>query len=73
MDIPLFLENKMYGKDDIIIFIKTRKNDVNKKIRKRPNFNKKLVDKTKITFKEICFYKFINKISKLFPTIVKLN
>ena len=47
LDIPLFLENKMYGKDDIIIFIKTRKNDVNKKIRKRPNFNKILVEKFK--------------------------
>ncbi len=47
LDIPLFLENKMYGKDDIIIFIKTRKNDVNKKIRKRPNFNKILMGKFK--------------------------
>ena len=47
MDIPLFLENKMYGKDDIIVFVKTKKKEVNKKIRKRPNFNKILVEKFK--------------------------
>ena len=47
LDIPLFLENKMYGKDDIIIFVKTKKKEVNKKIKKRPNFNKILVGKFK--------------------------
>jgi dephospho-CoA kinase len=47
LDIPLFLENKMYGKDDIIVFVKTKKKEVNKKIRKRPNFNKILVEKFK--------------------------
>ena len=47
LDIPLFLENKMYGKNDIIVFVKTKKKEVNKKIRKRPNFNKILVGKFK--------------------------
>ena len=47
LDIPLFLENKMYEKDDIIVFVKTKKKEVNKKIRKRPNFNKILVEKFK--------------------------
>ena len=47
MDIPLFLENKMYEKDDVIVFVKTKKREVNKKIRKRPNFNKILVEKFK--------------------------
>ena len=47
LDIPLFLENKMYRKDDVIVFVKTKKREVNKKIRKRPNFNKILVEKFK--------------------------
>tara|TARA_B100000886_G_C20412954_1_gene487903 strand:- start:37 stop:624 length:588 start_codon:yes stop_codon:yes gene_type:complete len=47
LDIPLFLENKMYGKNDIIIFVKTKKSDVNKKIKLRPNFNKILLKKFK--------------------------
>ena len=44
LDIPLFLENKMYGKEDIIVFVKTKKKEVNKKIRKRPNFNIKIIN-----------------------------
>ena len=47
LDIPLFLENKMYGKNDIIVFVKTKKKEVNKEIKKRPNFNKILVGKFK--------------------------
>ena len=44
LDIPLYLENKMYKRNDVIIFLETKKEDVNKKLRKRKNFNQKLIN-----------------------------
>ena len=55
LDIPLYLENKMYKRDDVIIFIKTSKKDVNKKLKKRKNFNQKLINilrKSQLTLKQ---------------------
>ena len=43
LDIPLYLENKMCRKNDIIIFLKTKKKDVDKKLKKRKNFNQKIL------------------------------
>ena len=44
LDIPLYLENKMYKRDDIIIFLKTKKKDVDSRLKKRKNFNQKLLN-----------------------------
>ncbi len=44
LDIPLYLENKMNMKNDIIIFLKTMKKDVDKRLKKRKNFSKKLLN-----------------------------
>ena len=49
LDIPLFLENKIDKKDDILIFIKADKGQIDKRIKKRKNFNSKLLKK----FREI--------------------
>ncbi len=45
LDIPLLLENKINNKKDVLIFVQTKKSDILKKLRKRKNFNKKLMDK----------------------------
>ncbi len=42
-DIPLLIENKLNKKKDIIIFIKSKKNKVLNRLKKRPNFNEKLI------------------------------
>ena len=47
LDIPLYLENKLNKKKDIIIFLKTKKKDVYKRLKKRKNFNKKLLNTLK--------------------------
>ena len=47
LDIPLFLENNINKKRDILIFIQSKKSEVLKRLRKRPNFNKKLFKKFK--------------------------
>jgi len=55
LDIPLYLENKMYKRNDVIIFLKTKKEDVNKKLKKRKNFNRKLINilrKSQLTLKQ---------------------
>ena len=44
LDIPLYLENKMNKKNDIIIFLKTTKKDVDKRLKKRKNFSKKILN-----------------------------
>ena len=55
LDIPLYLENKMCKRNDVIIFLKTSKKDVNKKLKKRKNFNQKLINilrKSQLTLKQ---------------------
>ena len=42
LDIPLLLENKMNKKNDILIFIQSKKKDILKKLKKRKGFDSKL-------------------------------
>ncbi len=45
LDIPLFLENKLNKKNDIIIFIQSNKEKTLNKIKKRKNFNMSIFKK----------------------------
>ena len=45
LDIPLLLENKISKKKDFLVFVQSKKGDIVKKLKKRKNFNKGLVDK----------------------------
>ena len=47
LDIPLLLENKINKKNDILVFVKSKKADVIKRLRKRENFNLELLGKFK--------------------------
>ena len=47
LDIPLLLENKINKKEDILVFVDSQKSKVNKRLRKRSNFNSKLFNKFK--------------------------
>ena len=44
LDIPLLIENKLFKKKDFLIFVKSKKKDIDKKIKKRPNFNIKIIN-----------------------------
>ncbi len=57
LDIPLLLENKINNKSDILVFIDSRKEDIEKRIKKRSNFNRSLFNK----FKKIQFNKNYKK------------
>ncbi len=43
LDIPLLLENKINKKEDILIFVNSKKTEVLKRIKKRKNFNSKIL------------------------------
>ena len=43
LDIPLLIENKLYNKKDILIFVKSNENKVINRLKKRKNYNKKIL------------------------------
>ena len=45
LDVPLFLENKLNTKSDVIVFIHADKKKINQKLNKRKNINLKLINK----------------------------
>ena len=47
LDIPLLLENKINKKTDVLIFVQSKKSDILKRLKKRANFNQKLINKFK--------------------------
>ena len=49
LDIPLYFENKINKKGDIIVFVDAKKSQINNQLKRRPKFNIKILKK----FKEI--------------------
>ena len=47
LDIPLLLEDKINKKRDILVFVESKKKEINKRLRKRYNFNEKVFKKLK--------------------------
>ena len=47
LDIPLFLENRINKKDDVLIFVDAKKPEILKRLKKRKNFNLKIFQKFK--------------------------
>ena len=47
LDIPLLIENKINKKKDVLVFIDAKKKEINKKLKKRPNYNLKMFKKLK--------------------------
>ena len=67
LDIPLLLENKINEKEDVLIFIDSTAAHIEKKLKKRANFNRKLYNK----FKKIQYSKMYKKKKSNF--IIKNN
>jgi len=57
LDIPLLLENKINTKKDILVFVDSKKIDIEKRLVKRRNFNRKLLN----IFKKIQFSSIYKK------------
>ncbi len=43
LDIPLLIENKLNKKDDVLLFVKSHKKEVLKRLKKRANFDAKVL------------------------------
>ena len=67
LDIPLLIENKLNKKKDILIFIYAKKKGINSRLKKRINYNKKLIDNFRKIQKPLVFKK------KLSTYIIKNN
>ena len=48
LDIPLLLENKINNNDDILVYVQSNKSSIFKRLKKRKNFNQKLLNKFKL-------------------------
>ncbi len=44
LDIPLLIENKIFNRNDVLVFVDSKKKDIDKKIKKRPNSNIKIIN-----------------------------
>ena len=47
LDIPLLIENKLYNNKDILIFVKSNQKKIINRLKKRKNYNKKILIKLK--------------------------
>ena len=47
LDIPLLLENKINRKSDILVFVESEKNNILRNLKKRKNFDSRIVNKFK--------------------------
>ena len=47
LDVPLLLENNINKRNDILIFVESNKSKILKRLKKRINYNKKLIEKFK--------------------------
>ena len=47
LDIPLLIENKINKKKDVLVFIDAKKKEINKRLKKRPNYNLEMFKKLK--------------------------
>ena len=49
LDIPLLLENKINKKNDVLIFVESKKSETLRRLKKRKNFNMKILNNFKKT------------------------
>ena len=60
LDIPLLVENKLYDKKFYLIFVQSNKNEINKRLKKRPFYNKKIIDYLRKSQKSLTYKKKIS-------------
>ena len=60
LDVPLLVENKLYDKKFYLIFVQSSKNEINKRLKKRPFYNKKIIDYLRKPQKSLTYKKKIS-------------
>ena len=59
LDIPLLIENRINKKSDILVFVDAKKKEINKRLKKRSNFNPKIVEKLKNHFFYLTYFQVV--------------
>ena len=60
LDIPLLVENKLYDKNFYLIFVQSNKNEINKRLKKRPFYNKKIINSLRKSQRSLAYKKKIS-------------
>ena len=60
LDIPLLIENKLYDKNFYLIFVQSNKNEINRRLKKRPFYNKKIIDSLRKSQRPLAYKKKIS-------------
>ena len=60
LDIPLLVENKLYDKEFFLIFVQSKINEINKRLKKRPFYNKNIIDNLRKSQKPLSYKKKIS-------------
>ena len=59
-DIPLLVENKLYDKNFYLIFIQASKNEIDIRLKKRPFYNKNIINSLRKAQKSLLYKKKIS-------------
>ena len=57
LDIPLLIENNLNNKKDILVFVDSKKTQINLRLKKRKNYNKKIVENLRKLQKKLSYKK----------------
>ena len=60
LDIPLLIENNLNNKTDILVFVDSKKTQINLRLKKRKNYNKKIVENLRKLQKKLSYKKRIS-------------
>ena len=60
LDIPLLVENKLFDKNFYLVFVQSNKNEINKRLKKRPFYNKSIIDSLRKSQKSLLYKKKIS-------------
>ena len=60
LDIPLLVENKLYDKKFYLVFVQSKKNEINKRLKNRPFYNKNIINNLRKSQKSLIYKKKIS-------------
>ncbi len=60
LDIPLLVENKLYDKKFHLIYIQSNRAEINKRLKKRPFYNKRIINNLRKSQKSLAYKKKIS-------------
>ena len=60
LDIPLLVENKLFDKKFFLIFVQSKINEINKRLKKRPFYNKNIINNLRKLQKPLTYKKKIS-------------